>query len=442
MTNNRSTPPAPSWVKVIGTTFHLWWRRRVLHVPDKPLPSRSIPRGPADPDARRAITAGPTRAGIEPGKARRAISSSEAEPAPAGPSSPPSDQIIVTSTEWRNARAQGAGPAPGVTPGQPAQPGRPPSIRLPPDTEDGRTGRASDQPAAADSTTKLGRTLAVALVVVLVAAGAAAFALEHAGTGHDPDGLTADQRAATAALGAAAVDRDQAAAWITAQVSHGVIVACDPLMCATLEQHGFPAADLASLGPSASDPLGSGIVVSTAALRSQLGTRLASVYAPVLLASFGTGPSLVQVRVTAAGGAASYLSAEQADLAARKVAGAQLLRNANIHVSAVAGQQLSSGAVDSRLLITLAALAANKLAVYITGFSDAGPGAAPITPLRLMTISAPSPSYTRRVLAFLHAQRAPLLAVTTVGHTGATTVLQVEFTAPSPPGLIGPGGLS
>jgi len=279
----------------------------------------------------------------------------------------------------------------------------------------------------------------VVLAVTLAAAGAAGFALER--VEHARDAQIAAQRAATAALAVAEANRDHAAAWIAAQVSHGVIVACDPLMCATLQQYGFPAADLSPVGPSATDPLGSGIVVSTEALRSQLGTRLASVYAPILIASFGTGPGLVQVRVTAVGDAASYLSAEQADLAARKLAGAELLRNANIHVTPTAGQQLAAGQVDSRLLITLAALAA-RLPVHIRSFSDAGPGAAPVTPLRLMTISAGSATYLHRVLAFLSAQRAPLLAVTMVSHAGAATVLEVEFTAPSPPGLLGSGGPS
>ena len=279
------------------------------------------------------------------------------------------------------------------------------------------------------------------LVVALAAAGAAAFALERGRVDGASNGSTAAQRAAAGALNAAAADRVQAAAWITAQVSHGVIVACDPLMCATLQQRGFPAADLAPVGPGTGDPLGSAIVVSTAALRSQFGPRLASVYAPVVIASFGTGPGLVQVRVTAAGGATAYLSAEQADLAARKAAGSELLRNANIHLTPTARQQLAAGHVDSRLLITLAALAA-RLPVYVTAFSDAGPGAAPVTPLRLMTISGGSASYVNRVLTFLRAQRAPLLAVTTVTQAGADAVIQVEFTAPSPPGLLGSGGQS
>jgi hypothetical protein len=369
------------------------------------------------------------------------------------------DAVIIGSATWRNSRRLGPIPARSTAedtgaattdasamPGS-AMPGSAPASAVTPDASampgfalasaTTASAMASQLPARSGAgKTRFRRAFTVVLVVALVATGAVAFAVERGRSGQ-----TAAQRAATAALAVAAANREHAAAWIAAQVSRGVIVACDPLMCTALQQSGFPAADLAPIGPGSTDPLGSGIVVSTAALRSQLGTRLASVYAPVLLASFGTGPSRVQVRVAAVGGAASYLSAEQEDLAARKLAGAQLLRNANIHVSPAARQQLLAGQVDSRLLITLAALAA-RLRVQVGSFSDAGPGAAPVTPLRRMTIIAASPSYEHRVLAFLAAQRAPLLAVTTVSHAGATTVLQVEFTAPSPPGLLGSGGQS
>ena len=399
VTNYCSAPPTPSWPKVIATTFRLWWLRRVLHAADRPLDFRSLPRG-----------AGPYESALQ---ASDVIIIDSTAPVTA---SPP-----LVSTGPASAAAVSTAPA-DINPGTSA-----PSSQSPVRTRSGIT------------VVRIG--FAAALVVVLAAAGVSAFALARGRVDHGGTRSAAAQRATAGALAAAAADREQAAAWITAQVSHAEIVACDPLMCATLQQRGFPAADLAPVGPGTGDPLGSGIVVSTAATRSLFGTRLAKVYAPVIIASFGTGSSLVQVRVTAMGGAASYLSAEQADLAARKMAGAELLRNAHVHVAPLARQQLAAGQVDSRLLITLAALAA-RLPVQVTGFSDAGPGAAPITPLRLMTISAGSPSYINQVLAFLRAQRAPLLAVTTVAYAGTDAVIQIEFTAPSPPGLLGSGGQS
>ena len=242
-----------------------------------------------------------------------------------------------------------------------------------------------------------------------------------------------------AALAAAAKNRELAAGWIEAQISRGVIVACDPLMCSVLQQHGFPAANLEPLGTGSPDPLGSGVIVSTDALRSELGPRLASVYAPVVLASFGRGPSAVAVRVTAPEGAAAYLSAARSDLLAREQDGQQLLHNANIHASAAGQTELAAGQVDSRILVTLAALA-HSVPVYIRQFGDAGPGATAGTPLRSMTISAvPVPhdaGYLANVVAFLRAQRAPFLATVTVAGAGAATVLQIVFTAPCPLGLL------
>jgi len=53
-----------------------------------------------------------------------------------------------------------------------------------------------------------------------------------------------------------------------------------------------------------------------------------------------------------------------------------------------------------------------------------------------MTITVPGSNYLSQVEAFLRAQRAPLLALTTVSRAGKVTVLTIEFTAPSPPGLL------
>ncbi len=90
-------------------------------------------------------------------------------------------------------------------------------------------------------------------------------------------------------LQAATAARTTAARWIAGQVSPSAIVACDPAMCAALQASGVAAGRLLVLGTSASDPLGSDLVVATPALRSQFGARLASVYAPVVIASFGSG---------------------------------------------------------------------------------------------------------------------------------------------------------
>ena len=103
---------------------------------------------------------------------------------------------------------------------------------------------------------------------------------------------------------------------MTAQVSRSSVVACDPVMCSALQAQGLPAASLIELSPTADGPLGSAVVVATAAVRSQFGARLTTVYAPTVLAAFGTGTARIEVRVTAPDGAPAYLSSLSSDLTA------------------------------------------------------------------------------------------------------------------------------
>jgi hypothetical protein len=245
---------------------------------------------------------------------------------------------------------------------------------------------------------------------------------------------------------AAAAIRRQAAAWVAMQVSGGAVVACDPAMCGALQAAGVSAGRLIVLQPSQGDPLGSEVLIATAAVRSQFGARLAGVYAPVVLASFGSGTDLVQVRVVAPDGAAAYRSALAADLAARKSAGAAVLRNASIHVPPAARRELRAGQVDARLLLTIVTLA-HSYPVQIISFVQTASGASPGVPLRSAEIAGASParghtSVSLQVLrAFLGAQRTPYRpsAVTTV-RLGTRTVLDVEYPAPTPLGLLGSHG--
>src|ERR1700727_788180 len=188
------------------------------------------------------------------------------------------------------------------------------------------------------------------LVLVIFAAGALTVALvRQASPGHpaDPGG---------GSLQPAAAARADAADWVAGQVSRGAIVACDPVMCAALQARGFPAGNLLALGPSAADPLGSTVVVATAAVRNQFAGRLATEYAPVVLVSFGSGTARVQILVTAQDGAAAYRQELQADVRARQAGGARLLGNSAITSSAQARAALAAGQVDARLQMTLAAM--------------------------------------------------------------------------------------
>jgi hypothetical protein len=239
------------------------------------------------------------------------------------------------------------------------------------------------------------------------------------------------------ALGASAATRDEAATWIAAQVTASAIVACDPAMCAALAADGLPATRLVVLGTAAPDPLGSDIVVATQTVRNQFGTRLQSVYAPVVIASFGAGAGRIDVRAIAPDGTAAYRSALAADGRSRISAGSQLLRNPRVVVAAGARTALSSGGVDPRLLMILAALAAQQ-PVRVTSFGDASPGAGSSLPLRSVQIAplgSGAKASLRSMLSFVDAQRPPFQPLR--AGLGGSSVLTVEYAAPSPLGLLG-----
>ena len=177
------------------------------------------------------------------------------------------------------------------------------------------------------------RVLAVlAVVLVVFVAGGLTVALLRGNRSGSAagGGSAASGTPGLAQVQAAAAARQQAAVWVTAQVSHSAVVSCDPAMCAALEARGFPAGDLLTLGSAASDPLGSAVIVATAAVRSEFGSRLTSVYAPTVLATFGSGSARIDIRAYAAGGAAAYLTALRADQVVRQDLGRVLLRNSRI----------------------------------------------------------------------------------------------------------------
>jgi hypothetical protein len=229
--------------------------------------------------------------------------------------------------------------------------------------------------------------------------------------------------------------RTQAATWVASQLSSAETVGCDPLMCAALRAHGVAASRLMPLGPGAAGV--DGVVASAA---SASGARQQS--APVLLASFGSGASLVEVRTAPPGGSAAYQRAVAADLAARRSAGAQLLHSQRIAVAGPAAGQLQAGQVDSRLLIMLAMLASQH-PWRVAGFAGTSPGV-PLTeaPFREVTITGPDAGDLAASLAMVRAQRAPYqpARAAIVRLPGGPTALRIDFAAPVPLGLLTGGG--
>jgi hypothetical protein len=286
---------------------------------------------------------------------------------------------------------------------------------------------------------RYGLWLAALTVLVLLTAGGTTLALVQQSA---PKTRLVSSHS-QAGLAYAAAIRAKAAAWIAREVTRGEIIACDVVMCGDLHSAGEPWSSLHQISPTAPDPFGTDVIVATPVLRSVFGSRLDSEYAPAILASFGQGPSQVQVRVVAAYGAAAYMAALSRDLAARKAVGAQLSGNNRIAMPSGARAQLLSGLVDPRLLLMLPALAAQH-PIQVLAFYDAAPGAGPDVPLTGVELSGTDSkshlsarAYSSWLVSFARTQIAQFKAssVTTAKSNGRP-IVSVRFSRPTPLGLI------
>jgi hypothetical protein len=286
------------------------------------------------------------------------------------------------------------------------------------------------------------RVLTLAVVAaVLLGAGAIGIALSRS----SPTPPAADPAPASTPAGiqAAVAAHTAAARWIAAQVSPDAIVSCDPQMCAVLEAHGVLQGSLLQVGGNNSAPLGSDLIVSTAAVRSEFGARLNDVYAPVVLASFGKGSAQTAIRVVAPDGAAAYRRGLVADVAKRARVGHQLLQNSRFHASGPARRALAAGQVDSRLLTAFPELI-HIHQVDVINFSRAASGASWGMPLRAADIVPAGPGGRRQLKTlaslarFMHDQRAPFrpMSVGIVRLANGRQVLHVEYGAPGILGLL------
>jgi hypothetical protein len=273
------------------------------------------------------------------------------------------------------------------------------------------------------------RQVGLAVVIVLVFGGVAAGFAFLGSRGHQ------SHRPPSISSPTAVVNRDDAAAWVASQVSPATVVSCDPATCTLLESHRFPASQVRILGPGKGNPLVSNVVVATPAVRRQFGAQLTSVYAPGMLATFGSGSRQVDIQLVAPHGAAAYRAALKSDLQNRRQSGAGLSGSNRIQAPSSARKQLAAGQVDSRLMITLA-LMASLHPVHLVTFGDGGPdlGSAP---LRSAELSLTGGTQQSAVLTFLRRQRPPYqpMHVTTKPVSGDRILVIMEFSAPSPVGL-------
>ena len=279
-------------------------------------------------------------------------------------------------------------------------------------------------------------TAAAAVVAVVVAAVAIATVFPQRGA--SPGQITASHPGATPPLNTEAAVRNQAVTWIMHQVSRAAVVACDAQMCADLTSRGFPGVNLLRIGSQSNDPLGAELVVDTAAVRAQFRDRLA-VWAPAIVAAFGSGNARIEIRLEFPGGAASYRADQPKYARARKALDAQLLTNNRIKLSAAARAQLRSGNIDPRLPL-LIALMVHYHPLQIVDFGGQSPGGGPASLLRSMDLATADPpahltpsEYINWMLSFIQAQRSkyhPALSLVTL--PGGQTVLRIGYGAPSP----------
>jgi len=328
-------------------------------------------------------------------------------------------------------RAAGRGPAAGAPAiGNPANP----AADLP-----ARPRAGARQPAARRH---LVATSATAVALIILAAGCLGVAVARylaSWPAHRDTVSPAVERAEAAS-------RRLAATWVTQQVSHAAVVACDPQMCAALTADGFPSRNVRMLGQTATYPLTSAVVLVTQAVRDLFGSSLSSDYAPAILATFGSADSSITVRVIAPHGAAAYHAQLGADLAERKATGSDLVQVSGITVSAEAKKQLVAGQPDSRLLLAIASLASSQ-PVDILDFGNIGPGADPAIPLRFADLAESDQAARTTGPAYLRALRAGLgtvstlfrpTSIVTVVLPSGQPVLRIEFTAPTPLTLLTP----
>jgi hypothetical protein len=126
-------------------------------------------------------------------------------------------------------------------------------------------------------------------------------------------------------------------------------------------------------------------VVATAAVRNQFGNRL-DVWAPAVLASFGTGNARIDIRWAYPGGVTAYRRALPGSLRARKATDALLLNNTNVRLSPTARAQLRSGQVDPTLP-DLLSIMAHTHPLHIVDFASQSPGGGPASLMRWMDLA-------------------------------------------------------
>jgi len=354
-------------------------------------------------------------------------------------------------SELLAAGARPVGPLPPVAPAPAADEetsSSPGAVSVPPSAPDGTgSGRVGGGPGFKPRSARhvsgrawWRRRTALVLTAILLVAGAGGLAFTLVPRGPSSGQPAGGHAGTSQVLAVEAAVRTQAVAWILQQVSRAALVSCDSQVCADLASRRFPTGNLLRLGPGSNDPLGSNLVVATAAVRAQYGARLASVYAPAIIATFGSGNARIDIRLVFPGGTARYRAVQPAALRARKAADAQLLANSHVTLSAAARAQLLSGEIDPRLPLLIAAMADNH-PVHIVDFVDQSPGGGPASLLRSADFATADGaahlgpgaylSWMRGFIGVQQAEYRPAWSQQVTLGTGQA-VLRIGYAAPSP----------
>ncbi len=367
----------------------------------------------------------------EPPEAGQAVS-----PSAGAPAAPPWLDQPGAATPARPVAAPDADDEPDH-PASPADPGSPCRPRTAPPVAAAAEVRQPIGPE--EPSRRRQRTAAlVSLVALLLAAGVGIVAATRAEQ-------NARSRELSAVRARDAATRELAAQWMAQEISRGTTVACDPAMCGALAAHGFPQRELSALGKASPSPLSADVVVETAFVHNLFGSSLDSYYAPAVIASFGSGSALIDVRQVAPHGVAAFDTEIRQDLQVRKSAGKQLVGSRQITLSATAMKQLLAGQPDARLLIAIALLASDY-PIHIVGFGNA-PGSGNGLPLRYVDLAATDQAArmdrSKYVQAMLYALRTQAGAYAPAGAgglhlPGGETVFRIQFQAPTPLGLLSP----
>ena len=242
-----------------------------------------------------------------------------------------------------------------------------------------------------------------------------------------------------------------AAGWVWSQVSRGTTMACDPHMCSALRQSGLPAGEEVQMGTNSQSLSGATLVAVTPILRHLFAARpsLGTDVAPVVLASFGSGPALVTIQPVAANGSAAYQAALRQAVQKRVQECQDLLNSGKVFPAPKARAALAAGDVDPRLLLVMEALIRQPEVgqVRISAFNNSGPGASPGVPYRTANLVAvnlhvnePASLYRQQMIALLraHATFPPFSHAQPVNLANGQIAVSITYPAPSPLGV--PGG--